>query len=112
LNQPKSKIKKLVALLDVLFSNSMIEAVNKIIKYDYLFWFRPRNFEHLIEMLPQVAHSYINRPHTKLYGYTPVEVLTGAIPNKHLFSADIKKAVLKRINSNINDICDKCVTVR
>ena len=110
LNQPKSKIKKLVALLDVLFSNSMIEAVNKIIKYDYLFWFRPRNFEHLVEMLPQVVHSYINRPHSKLYGYTPVEVLAGAIPDKHLFSADIKNAVIKRINSNVNGICDKCIT--
>jgi len=59
LKQPHSTIKKLVALLDVLFSNSMIEAVNKKIKYDYLFWVRPRNFEHLVAMLPQVVQNYV-----------------------------------------------------
>ena len=35
---------KVIALIDVMFSNSMIEAVNKRIKYDYLFRFETQKF--------------------------------------------------------------------
>ena len=67
-------MKKVIALVDIIFSNSMVEAVNKRIKYDYLFRLKPKNFKELELLLPDIVINYNNRPHSKLYGLHPLEV--------------------------------------
>ena len=101
--------RKLVAMLDIIFSNSMIESVNKKIKYDYLFTRDIKNFNDLLDFLKFAVYDYNNRPHSKLHGCTPTEVLNGAIPNKLLFSDNIKKSVSLRMVDNLNSLCEKCL---
>ena len=109
LMQPKVNIRKLVAMLDIIFSNSMIESVNKKIKYEYLFTREIGSFKDFLEFMPIVVENYNNRPHSKLFGLHPIEVLNGAIPDRHSFTIEIKSAVTNRIESNLNNECNKCL---
>ena len=107
--QPEMNIRKLIAYVDIMFSNSMVEAVNKKIKYDYLFTRSIQNLNDLLAFLPLAVMDYNNRPHPKLFGLTPNEVLGGEIPNKNRFDSDMKNAFTKRIFENLNSNCNKCV---
>ena len=78
------KLNRLVAQKDIRFSNSMIEAVNKRMKYDFLFRTQLLDFEHTKRFLETAVEQYNNRPHTALFGLTPYEVFNGAIPDKTL----------------------------
>ncbi|MCO5269222.1 MAG: integrase core domain-containing protein [Brumimicrobium sp.] len=70
------ELNKLLALKDVRFSNSTIEAVNKIIKR-YLRVKRPTNLIELNQCLKDIIYDYnAVRPHTSLNGCTPLEVYT------------------------------------
>lgn len=78
--------KKLIAQLDIIQSNSMVEAANKILKYRFLFH---RSFETLAELqlvLSDILAEYNNMPLGSLSGLTPNEVLNGKIPDKKLFA--------------------------
>lgn len=101
-------MKKVIAFIDVMFSNSMIEAVNKRIKYDYLFRLKPKNFKELELLLPDIVINYNNRPHSKLYGLHPLEALSGQIPDTHKFTQNIKSAVSARRAENPKLICADC----
>jgi len=109
LMQPKTNIRKLVAMLDIIFSNSMIESVNKKIKYEYLFTREIASFKDFLEFMPIVVENYNNRPHSKLFGLHPIEALNGALPDKHAFTIDIRSAVTNRIVNNLNIVCNKCL---
>jgi len=109
LMQPEVNIRKLIAMLDIIFSNSMIESVNKKIKYEYLFTREIANYKDFLEFMPTVVENYNNRPHSKLFGLHPIEVLNGALPDKHSFTNEIKSAVINRIESNLNIECNKCL---
>jgi len=91
-------IKKLIAQKDILFSNSLVESVNKIIKYRSLFLHNIPNIhalrKHLEEFIP-VYNSV--RPHVSLNGLTPNEVLTGFNPDnsEHLKSVNIMRLLKK-----------------
>ncbi|EJP18105.1 hypothetical protein LEP1GSC080_3647, partial [Leptospira interrogans str. FPW2026] len=61
----------------------MIEAVNKKMKYEFLF---PKNivsFEEVIDTLKIAVPKYNSRPSGVLFGFSPQQVLNGKIPNKH-----------------------------
>ena len=94
------KMNKLIAQKDIHFSNSMIEAVNKRIKYDFLFRHQLHDFEHTRRFLITAVEQYNNRPHSALFGLTPKEVFYGAIPDKALFKPQIKKAQILRKDEN------------
>ena len=98
--------KKIVAQVDIVQSNSMVEAANKIIKYRYLF---PRpiiDTSDLTETLALAVESYNNMPCGVLYGLTPIEVLQGAVPDKHFFKSKIQQAKQDRIVTNRRIACD------
>jgi transposase InsO family protein len=60
----KYPVDKLVAMKDILKSNSMIESLNKIIKYDYLY---PRNIhdqEELVKIMRKDCSSRLQRQKT------------------------------------------------
>lgn len=85
-------IKKIIAQQDIHFSNSMVEAVNKIVKYRSLFLKDITNFEALQKHLKSFVPVYNQvRPHISLKGLTPAEVLSGMRPDN---IEDLKKAGL------------------
>jgi putative transposase len=51
-------IRKLIAQVDIVFSNSMIEAVNKILKYRYIFRTPIPNLDHLNETIAAAIGDY------------------------------------------------------
>ena len=79
LSIPVTQFKKIIAQVDILQSNSMIEAANKRIKYDYLFTKELLDFEAVKIYISNVIESFNNKPFEVLTAYTPVEVLEGAI---------------------------------
>ena len=78
LNRTNQDIKHLIAQKDILFSNSKIEAFNKIIKHQFLL---PQNLtyrEKLEAALIVDVMTYYNlRPQLSLQGNTPAETYTG-----------------------------------
>lgn len=84
--QPDVDIKKLVAQQDIIFSNSMIEAVNKKIKYEFLFTKELGDFNSTVAFLKTAIPEYNNKPHGSLNGYIPLEVLKGQFPHKNTFA--------------------------
>ena len=86
----------------------MIEAVNKRMKYDFLFRQELLDFDHVRRFLETAVEQYNNRPHSALFGLTPHEVFQGAKPNKDLFKEQKAQAKLLRIAENKSLSCDSC----
>lgn len=105
---PRLFIEKLIAQVDITFSNSMIEAVNKKIKYEFLFPKKLYSFQDVIKTLKLAVTEYNDRPSGVLFGYSPNEVLEGAIPDPLRFAKPIKEAASKRPSINKNDPCGSC----
>lgn len=80
--QPTVSIKHIIAQLDIEFSNSIVEAVNKLMKYNYLFKEDIPDFETLQKKLSFYVDNYNNRPHSSLNGLTPDEAYQGACIDK------------------------------
>ena len=104
----QDNMKKLVAQSDIWFSNSMVEAVNKQIKYDYLFTRDFLDFEETENFLSFAIDEYNNKPHGSLFGLTPKEVFEGMIPDKNMFAEQIKQEAKKRKYINLNQDCFRC----
>lgn len=106
IDEKDSNIRKLVALTDIRFSNSMVEAVNKRMKYDFLFRTKLQNYEQTKRYLNYSVKQYNNKPHSALYGLTPMEVFNGTLPDKNMFKPAMKYAVKKRKEINLK--CLNC----
>ncbi len=61
------------ALLDIQCSNSLIEAHNKVIKYNYLYKMPLADGEELKRAMEWICDDFNNRPHISLNGLTPNE---------------------------------------
>ena len=107
-NSHNSNIRKLVAQTDIIFSNSMVEAVNKKMKYDFLFTTNLLNIEQTVQYLAYAVEQYNNKPHSSLFGLTPTEVLNGALPDKDMFKPAVRQAAQKRIMINMQQKCLNC----
>jgi len=101
-------INRMVAQKDIRFSNSMIEAVNKRMKYDFLFRNQLLDFDHTRRFLETAVEQYNNRPHSALFGLTPHEVFHGAKPDKNLFKNQKEQAKMLRKAENKALSCDNC----
>jgi hypothetical protein len=93
-------IQHIIAQKDVAFSNSMIEAANKNIKYHFLYHRHIPDFESLIRYLKEAIDDYNNRPHDVLNGLTPLEMLNGKQFDKTALQSQIANAKAARINEN------------
>ena len=93
-------INQLIAQKDIIQSNSMVESVNKHIKYYYLFKNELKDFNDTFKYLSMSVPDYNNKPHGRLYGLTPNEVLNGNDPAKDNYQNDIAKARKKRLLQN------------
>ena len=96
----RENLKQLIAQKDIIQSNSMVEAVNKHIKYYYLFKNELKDLQDTVTYLSTSVPDYNNKPHGRLYGLTPNEVLDGIVPDKKRFQQDMIKARLRRLEQN------------
>jgi hypothetical protein len=101
------KITKVIALKDIAFSNSLIEAVNKIMKR-YIRRQQPQNIEQVRNGLVNHVFDYTTtRPHGSLEGYTPMETYAqkGSIMD---FTEQTRLARAQRIALNKAGGCQTC----
>ena len=111
INSPVISIKKIIAQRDIIFSNSMVEAVNKIVKYRSLFLENIPDIHALQRHLEKFVPVYNDiRPHCSLKGLTPSEVLEGLRPDntEHLKSVNLKAdKAEKLLETDIK--CTECI---
>jgi len=102
-------IHKLVALRDVHFSNSIVEAVNKVVKYRYLFPKKLPDGASLDKAVGEAILDYNDRrPHGSLDGLTPSEAYDGIDKKSMRTSEKLKMAQKARIEYNRQSRCQKC----
>ena len=98
-----------VALRDIPFSNSMIEAQNKLFKYRYLFRQEYSTGEDLRRVFAEDLYDYnIRRPHVSLKGYTPGEAYSGLSDMEMKWSDQIRQARRDRLAVNRMETCSLC----
>lgn len=102
-------IQKLIAGKDIRFSNSIVEAQNKIIKYRYLFRHNVKDIHQLTQLLDRSVSDYnYLRPHYSLKGLTPFESLTGIQLPREIWKQKMQIARTKRLEMNSKEPCDIC----
>lgn len=95
-----ANVEQFIAQKDIIQSNSMVEAVNKHIKYYYLFKKDLADLEAVQQHLQDAVVDYNFKPHGKLHGFTPQEVLEGTVPLANQFQQAILNAHKERILKN------------
>ena len=101
-------IRKLVARVDVSFSNSMIEAVNKILKYRYIFRTPVPDLDHVNKAIADAIEDYNDRPHYALKGLTPNQVYSGLTFDTSVYRESLLEARNGRLRIN-RQSCNPCV---
>jgi putative transposase len=102
-------ISQLIALKDIPFSNSVIEAQNRLFKYGYLFRQEYNNYDELKKVFTGDVTDYNEiRPHISLKGYTPLEVQMGVSGLNKIWKDQINDAGKMRINANRKELCELC----
>jgi putative transposase len=103
-------IRKTIALKNVYFSNSMAEALNKILKYQYLYRQPIYDFNSLEATFQNGVGDYnFQRPHIGIDGLTPYEAFTGVKVNHNYYSDQRILARENRIAFNKRNICKSCM---
>ncbi|MEO6733205.1 MAG: DDE-type integrase/transposase/recombinase [Ferruginibacter sp.] len=105
LNKPGMLWKKLIAQIDIVQSNSMVEAANKMLKYGFLHHLKIETLPELAQQLPTILTTYNDMPLGCLHGCTPNQVLAGKIPDKKYFAHSIKNAQSQRVIKNGKIVC-------
>lgn len=110
LNNPDVKIRKLIALQDIDYSNSAIEALNKTAKYQYLHLKNIPDIQALISTLDTWIPIYnIERPNCKgKYLLTPSEIYNGKTIDKTIIKTRLIQAKNDRIIYNKLNPCGVC----
>ena len=95
-------VRKLTAKTDEFtFPNNMSESTHKIYKSEFKQSKITQNLEsHLKDLEDFIDYYNEQRYPTELYGYTPTQVLEGAIPDKHLFKEQRQEAKRLRVEEN------------
>lgn len=94
------KIRHVIAQVDIHFSNSMIEAANKQLKYRFLYHQTINNFSQLNGYLNKAILDFNHRPHGVLNGLTPIEDLQGKTYDKETQNNLLSLSVQRRISEN------------
>ena len=109
INSPDVPIEHIIAQKDVLFSNSMVEALNKVIKHQFLFPKAIANGNILHKVLGQSVPIYNDiRPQMSLGGNTPIETFNGMTIDisKYTQNFNEHKALRRQLNKqNISKVC-------
>ena len=98
-----------VAGVDIRFSNSLVESVNKVVKYQSLYLHDITNVtklrEHLKDWIPVNNNE---RPRSFLAPLTPKEVHEGQIPDTSVFREQITDGRRERTETNRREVCPVC----
>ncbi len=94
------KINHFIAQVDVQYSNSMIEAANKQLKYRFLYCQKISGYPQLEQYVCKAVLDFNNRPHHVLHGLSPMEVLNGKRYDVNIGKKLIQLAKQNRINKN------------
>lgn len=102
-------LRHIIAGQDVPFSNSMIESVNKVLKYQWLY---RHDISHIVALrnhLDRYVPIYNDvRPHYVHRGLTPTEVHNGEVVCPGLFTGHFAEARARRIAENRIESCPIC----
>ena len=101
------KINHVIAQADIPFSNSMIEAANKQLKYRFLYHQKINDYSKLDAYVEKAILDFNYRPHAVLNGLTPIEVLQGKRYNKAIQNNLLCVAKQTRILENQKMKCCK-----
>jgi putative transposase len=96
------------ALVDVHYSNSMIEASNKSVKYNYLYKKEIQNGVQLIEFMEWSSEDFNDRPHVSHRGLTPNERQKNILLDRAQLTQNIKQATSERKMQNKIQRCGHC----
>ncbi len=88
------------ALLDIQCSNAMVEAHNKVIKYNYLYKMPIANGTELKKSLAWIQNDFNDRPHISLKGLTPNECNENYILRYRFLESPKKKLHPRRGSGN------------
>jgi transposase InsO family protein len=102
-------VSKIIAQQDIIFSNSIVEAGHKILKYGYLFRDPIPDFKTLQKHLAFAVSDYNNkRPHCSLNGLTPSEAYTNISLDTEQIKHQLNQAKKARIQTNRLASCPIC----
>jgi putative transposase len=102
------RLTKIVALKDIQFSNSPVEAIHKIMKGRYIKNRKFESLEGLAKFLNEAVHDYnYQRPHYKHFPKTPAEAYFD-ITLKLDVRKRISKTVRQRVKNNLATACTAC----
>jgi putative transposase len=104
-NSRLPKIDHVIAQKDIVFSNSMIEAANKQLKYGFLYHQHIADHGQLKIFSQKAVEDYNNRPHHRLGGLTPLEALNGGKIDKAGWAESISVARQQRLVKNKQQKC-------
>ena len=96
------------ALLDIQCSNAMIEAHNKVVKYNYLYKMPLANGTQLKKSLAWIQNDFNDRPHISLKGLTPNESHENNILDIDSLKSRKKSATEERKKFNFKNRCIAC----
>ena len=109
MDKEEVQINPLIALKDIPYSNSVIEAQNKLFKYRYLFRQDYTDINGLRKVFEEDVKDYnYIRPHKSLGGYTPFEAYSGMTGLKDIWKEQIQEARRERLWVNSKEICSLC----
>ena len=112
INSKHISIKHFIAQKDIQFSNSKIEAFNKIIKHQFLLPKKLENFKQLSIELDKDVFIYNNkRPQFSLAGNTPNETYSGVHLDLRQYTSHFTEHKKKRILQNQKSACNKCTII-
>lgn len=104
------KLLRKTALKDIDFSNSIVEAINKILKNSFLHHFEIKTFEELKRLIEQFVKDYNEiRPHCSLNGLTPDEAYTNQPIPTELYAKQKEVSRLARLAANRAKTCGNCL---
>lgn len=110
INNPSIPIEHIIAQKDVVFSNSMMEALNKTIKHQFLFPKTITNGKQLDLALEQSVSVYNNiRPQMSLGGNTPQETFNGLTIDFSRYSQTFNEHKVYRRQQNKKNRCKICL---
>ena len=112
INQEEISIKKIIALKEIDFSNSIIESFNKLLKYRFLFTRKLHNYEDTVKYLNEAIPVYNSvRPHgtNYFYGLTPEQRLNGEKRNRKELRELFENARKLRVKTNRKAGCPVCI---
>ena len=102
-------IKHLISQKDIPFSNSKIEAFNKIIKHQFLL---PRNLENRKQLEAALKNDVLTyntiRPELSLQGNTPAETFAGKSISLHSYKTHFLEQKNIRVVQNQQNSCKSC----